>query len=210
MNRILNIFALIAIGLSIGWMMGMSVSPVVQTILTSVIAVVVSMLSLLMGVPPKTKTPVALWPIALFMVTMVLGSAGGVFTRTNDLLGPRPGVVAWRWGGNNVDSLIIARSLMASFITSTTQTSTNTNQRTAVLFGVIKPTPDFCERTRYANGGVLKTLIERLVVDRRASIHSPDEKRALDSLQRLLDAGLTDSTLKQIRTDLCKSNTTGS
>jgi hypothetical protein len=164
MNRILNVFALIAIGLSIGWMVGMSVSPVVQTVIASVLTLLISVISLLAGMPDKSASPpkaeksipgtptvethvlgnvitvlvtqpaphlkseqsepapkgqpkpaatatIALWPVAMFILFLAIGSALGVFTRTNHLLGVDAPAVAHKWTSNKTDSLLILRHL---------------------------------------------------------------------------------------------------
>ena len=147
--------------------MGMSVSPVVRNVLTSVLVVIVSVLSLLAGVPPKAESQpvkqskgpadaptvethvlgnvvtvliesrrgaddgkvrskkveqelakpsahrvsISLWPVALFVLFLALGSAGGIFTRTNHLLGVNAPAIAHKWARSKADSLLIIKHL---------------------------------------------------------------------------------------------------
>lgn len=230
MNRILNVCALFVSGLSIGWMMGMSVSPVVQTTLNTLLTMLVGILSLVAG----TQSLVAvdadkahqqwllylrkanLLPVGAFLFALSGGSAGGIFTRMNDLLGPSPAVVAWRWGASGTDSLKIAKILLATTygtsetIPSSTDGSVRRDRGVAVLYSRIKATSGFCERTKYKNGGELKTYLGRFIAEKQAGSNSSNQKHTLDSLQHLLNSNITETTLQQIRTDLCATNSTGS
>ncbi len=89
-----NAFSLIAIGLSVGWLMGLSVTPgVTSSILTSLMTVVVLLITVVSGLEKTTpdnepqKWRVSPIPIALFMVSLVVGSSLGVYARTHNWLG---------------------------------------------------------------------------------------------------------------------------
>lgn len=228
MNRILNTCALFISGLSIGWMMGMSVSPVVQTTLNTLLTLLVGILSLVAGTQSLAaadadKAHQQRWmylrranllPVGAFLLALSVGSATGIFTRTNDLLGPNPSVMAWRWGARGADSLTIAKSLLnrtcdtSETIASDTGGLSKINPQAAVLYSRIKATPDFCKQAEYKNGGELKTYIERFIAEKQAV--SISQKRSLDSLQHLLNSKIPDNVLQQIRNDLCATNSTGS
>ena len=79
---------LVVAGLGIGWLTGLSVSPVVGTVLTSIlgaVAGVVAGLTILDMEKPKLYNP---WPVALLILGIALGSPLGILARTNDLFGP--------------------------------------------------------------------------------------------------------------------------
>ena len=97
------ILALVVIGLGIGWLAGLSISPVVSIVITSVIGIAVAVLAALSGVKdefldPETSpatlrrflrnvTPV---PLAWLVAGLVIGSSIGLWARTHNWLSPAP------------------------------------------------------------------------------------------------------------------------
>lgn len=90
-------FALSAavIGVSTGFLTGLSVSPVVQVVLTSVLALVTALVSVMSGVtlehdPATAKPRVSIdpMPTAVFAFTLAIGACFGVMVRTHAWLGP--------------------------------------------------------------------------------------------------------------------------
>lgn len=111
-DKIINGFSLYMGGMAIGWLTGLSVSPVIQTILASLVAVIVSISAALAGIKmemPKekeeadttniTKPRILLdpLPIMLMVVGVAAGAALGVYARTNNWLGPRTNTFAEEW-----------------------------------------------------------------------------------------------------------------
>jgi hypothetical protein len=97
-------------GASLGWLTGLSVSPVIQGVLTAVLGVVISGVSVLAGLaaPPflaNKDTPkpeeakpsslgevasrVQFLPVAVLTIGLAAGATLGVFARTHDWLGSR-------------------------------------------------------------------------------------------------------------------------
>lgn len=120
-----NTIAMFTSGVSIGWLVGMSVAPVVQSTVSTVLALVVGILSLAAGLKELPalwvdKFPIAtyfsrirLLPMALFLVGLSIGSAWGLYTRTNNLLGPNAPSIARRWAVDRADSMRILRHMYA-------------------------------------------------------------------------------------------------
>ncbi|HWS87219.1 MAG TPA: hypothetical protein VN282_09660 [Pyrinomonadaceae bacterium] len=121
-------------GLALGWLVGLSVSPVIQTILTSLVAVVVSITSALAGLhaggqadgeegpaaagesePRGAKShkslPVAFdpVPVALMVIGLACGASVGVYARTNDWLGARGKSFAEEWSETGLPPQEITR-----------------------------------------------------------------------------------------------------
>jgi len=74
-------------GLGIGWLTGLSLSPVVGTVLTSVLGAVagaVAGLTVLDLEKPKHTNP---WPVALLVIGIALGSPLGILARTHNTFG---------------------------------------------------------------------------------------------------------------------------
>ena len=86
-----QILAVIAIGLGIGWLAGLSMSPVVSGLIASLMALASGVVIALRGVKmPNGKSLVNdARPLALLVVGVALGATGGVAVRAHDLLAPR-------------------------------------------------------------------------------------------------------------------------
>lgn len=94
------------IGGCLGWLMGMSASPVLGIVLTAILGVAAGLVSVLSGLPGgsevseagkgKLYRPTAL-PLTLLVLFLVGGSILGLWTRVNEWLGPEPKTVARRW-----------------------------------------------------------------------------------------------------------------
>ena len=104
MNILKNIVALILCGASIGWMIGLSVTPVIQGILTTVFSFIIVVLGLIAGVEPTDKFRVGnyikninLLPVGIFFLFLSIGAAVGIYTRTNDYLGVNPDRYFKKW-----------------------------------------------------------------------------------------------------------------
>jgi len=95
-----QILAVLLTGLSIGWLVGLSRSPVVAASIASLFALAGAMVAALHGVRPlgasvlKYRSGNA-WPVALLVLSVAIGASAGNLARTNDLLGrigpPREG-----------------------------------------------------------------------------------------------------------------------
>ena len=98
----LNSFCVLISGLGLGWLVGLSVSPVIQIILTSLIAIIVTLSGALAGISAtqpgndpqednkkRRSLSSALDPLPIMCLVMGLaaGSSLGVYARTNDWLG---------------------------------------------------------------------------------------------------------------------------
>jgi hypothetical protein len=113
-------------GIGIGWLIGLSVSPVIYVVITSVIALVVSIISALAGLKlnePETQSsdesrkkrrlqveinPV---PMTLTIVGLVIGASVGIYGRTNNWLGPRPSNFVERWKDTELSKKEISKRL---------------------------------------------------------------------------------------------------
>lgn len=118
-----NVIGLFASGLGLGWLVGLSVSPVLQVIVASIIALAVAATSALAGLKPESDTTassgaegkgssprfvpsglrVSLLPLTLLIVGIATGASAGIFTRTNNLLGLMPEISSKRWSGTGIE-----------------------------------------------------------------------------------------------------------
>jgi len=119
------------IGFGVGWLLGMSASPVLHLVVSSIIALVGAVVGALAGIhaesavsnqkdtpePPITgngshapDSPksrlrplnVNPMPLGVLVVGILVGSCVGVYVRTNDWLGPDPQRLALRWSGGGL------------------------------------------------------------------------------------------------------------
>lgn len=107
-------------GISVGWMVGLSVSPVVQITLNAVLGVLTAAVATVAGIQVSATTEnddvpkpasglasirVSITPIALFCFFTALGASCGVFARTNALLGGRAEIFTERWRGTGLSAV---------------------------------------------------------------------------------------------------------
>ena len=105
----MTILGIVLAGLSIGWLAGLSASPVVQGVLTAILGLAGSCVTLLVGLEPRLSSgkrsndspnapsagrvawlPAArVGPIVALTVALAAGASLGVFARTHDWLGTR-------------------------------------------------------------------------------------------------------------------------
>lgn len=124
-------------GLSVGWLVGLSVSPVVQITIEAILGVLVSASATVAGIKIQSKDSsnehvdvvpkqepglvgnsftVDVLPLAIFSLTLAVGSSFGVLARTNDLLGVRPAFIVKRWRGTGLDEPGLRRRLLDEFL----------------------------------------------------------------------------------------------
>lgn len=121
-----NSIAMALSGIALGWMIGMSASPVIKEVILSILVVFTTIMGLIGGFKinklpfdasvsfestpdnqfeiGKYMLKVDLLPIGLFMIFMLLGSFSGVYMRANDSLSLTPDEVAERWNFARADS----------------------------------------------------------------------------------------------------------
>ena len=121
-RQIQNAFCLLVSGFGLGWLVGLSVSPVVQTVLASLIALVVSLSTALAGLrtgdtqkedevstnssvnaPPRRNLTWRLpdfldpLPVMFMVVGLACGASVGVYGRANNWLGARSNIYVEEW-----------------------------------------------------------------------------------------------------------------
>ncbi len=88
-SRLVEILSLLLIGLGIGWLVGLSVSPVVSGVITSLLTVAGGLVVATRAIARRQgSTLPEAWPAALLVLGIALGASGGSLARTNGLLGP--------------------------------------------------------------------------------------------------------------------------
>jgi hypothetical protein len=193
-------------------MVGLSVSPIVQTIVGSVVALLVTLASGLAGIKPSGESPPAgedshapaakggrilkrsldPVPVSLFVIGLALGASLGTYARTNDWLGPDPARLVSRWKGSGLeDKEILQRAFNELYPLSSTPSedkkeekpsSTTTHQ--GVLFAV---TADQKAMLLTAQGNILKQrllLLKNKYID--SFVQSHPDSASLTALRDIL------------------------
>lgn len=111
-GSLLKGLSLLLSGTGVGWLIGSSVSEVIFAVITSLVALVVSVAGTLAGLnvereeqpdaadaKPRRKVRVEVdpLPIMFMIIGLVVGSSLGIYGRTNGWLGPRPSNYIERW-----------------------------------------------------------------------------------------------------------------
>ena len=128
-KRGFNAVCLLISGLSVGWLMGLSVSPVIQTILTSLLTIVIGITSALAGIslvqtqdsnadgtPAKRRPRVIFDPLPIMGLALgiAMGSALGVYARTNNWLGPKKNSFYEEWQDTGLTKEEVTRRVFDS------------------------------------------------------------------------------------------------
>lgn len=245
-----NGFALFLCGASLGWLMGMSTSPVLQTVLATLLAIIATLLTATLGLakssdnpgasltntlsglsgkmlgqpaserpatePPASKPvqPYNALPLGWFLFCLATGAAGGIFTRTNELLGTIPGVVAGRLGVSPTDSALVAKRLLDDLYgLSVSRTNESTTKgatgavasrfSAAALFSDVSDSVDFCASVKYLNGPELQDELNDQITDQLNRNPAEPKRRGLEQMQRLLTKQQSEGVLRQIKDQLC-------
>lgn len=85
-------------GISLGWLVGLSVSPVIQTVMSSLLGLVAGPAGLLVGLPTKQFSPthpaesrlhgpLTATPLAMLLLGIAVASSWGIYCRTHNWLG---------------------------------------------------------------------------------------------------------------------------
>lgn len=131
------ILCLLISGMGVGWLLGLSVSPVLHIIVASVIALVIGVVGALAGLESnpdgsatgkdsqtgeisisanKKSVKINPFPMTALIAGLVIGASFGVYTRTNELLGANPQRLAQRWNGvSGLDEASIKRRLFDQY-----------------------------------------------------------------------------------------------
>lgn len=148
--KIMNRFASVAFcGIAIGWLMGLSASPVVESVIAALLAVLVGYLTLKSG---EETRPLSLHKVNLLfgaLLGVVAGSVLGVYARTHDWLGYDTRAAEanfWSLHTGLPEQAIYQKMLEHQY----TREGGGTPINQGVLFST--PTPDECKSLRKARG----------------------------------------------------------
>jgi hypothetical protein len=142
--------------------MGLSASPVLTTVISSIVVVVGAAAAAMAGIRFRDVSILKLdcWPLAVFMVALVGGSAAGVVARTRDVLAPSPSTVLAKWEQLGVKKEVVVERLLAASYPETAGSVVTTEPQTANTFAKTDPRTGvlFADSAEGGNCSLLKAL----------------------------------------------------
>lgn len=95
MQKIKTFVNLTLIGISIGWMIGLSQSPIISGVVSTILAFIISILIAVSGLDYSknenrnliSKVNISLFPIAIFCFFLSISGTMGIYVRTHNYLG---------------------------------------------------------------------------------------------------------------------------
>lgn len=125
-----QVISMLVIGIGVGFLIGLSLSPVLHIIVGSLITLVVSIAGILVGIefkhenltsksensPPlasiaqiRKGAKISLAPLAIMIVGLAVGSAVGICARTNEWFGVNPDKLFLKWKGTGLEEKQVKR-----------------------------------------------------------------------------------------------------
>jgi hypothetical protein len=176
--------ALMVCGLGVGWLIGLSISPVVAVAVTAVMTVVVGLAGALAGLeqphadgqrPSLRSQSLNPTPLMVLVIGIVAGSGLGITARANAWLSPTVDQVAKRWNG--IDRGEISRRLFDQLYPPPTTNASGTEPKPYLTAtALFAASEDECDRFRSKQGEDLRTEL-------RSSVTSPAAKRFAEAVQ---------------------------
>lgn len=117
--RIINVISFLLCGISVGWLMGLSASPLIQTVIGSLLAIISSVMTILFslqegGIKDKITDKLGeinIVPLALFLIGLASAGTAGIYARTNDWFGINPISFREKWQVKDSDSSGVIKHL---------------------------------------------------------------------------------------------------
>lgn len=150
-------------GLGMGWLVGLSVSPVISIVITSITGAVAAVITALSGLEEKAKWSVSPVPLALLVVGLAIGSGVGIRTRNLDWFGRNLAAeaVMWEAAGLTLDKSEIVQRMFDDLYPNDGQQGENTQHSTSILFA---RATDECASLRNRAGEKLLTELKTSTV----------------------------------------------
>jgi hypothetical protein len=158
-TTLLAYLSLVITGFGIGWLVGLSVSPVVSVVITSVTGSAAAVIAAMSGIEGKEDKPedadkvqtsefkwnVTPFPIAMLVIGLIVGSTFGILARNHNWMGSGLSSELERWTNAGLDEKEVIRRLFDSEYPSTN--STESVPKGSYLFAV---SSEECGRLRGA------------------------------------------------------------
>ena len=160
-------------GLGVGWILGLSVSPAVQIVVSSMAALVACVAGVGAGINEIKGKRFAFDPsfVAWLIFGLCAGAPLGILARTNELFGTNPRFFVWRWSGTQMPAGQLQKVLFDSLYAvkstgkgETTNTPPANSVLGAALFVAISASD--CAEMENEHGDVLCAHLKSLAASR--------------------------------------------
>jgi hypothetical protein len=209
----LDSISLLLCGIGVGWLIGQSLSPVVNTVITSIVVLVASIVGTLSGIKTvperqtkgeikkdnnnhwlKNFTTISPLPLAILVTGLVAGSCLGIYARTNEWLSPNPQQFAQKWNDIGLADKDIKRRLFDTLYPLTPlsdipsknekQTQATPRHLAAALYGV---SSDDCSLLQTKHGKELRARLKALNNKRiNSALEKCNNDSCLESIKELV------------------------
>lgn len=183
--------AVVVSGAGIGWLLGLSASPVLHIVIASIMAIAGGVVATLANPPGKDDASTMARtlgaspaPLALLLAGIAVGSGAGIYARANEVF-VRPRAVIDRWVNLGLDRVRVTDALFEHLHPAATDGRTNPGLP-GLLFGVSVRDCDF---VRLQTGSALRARLETL--DRKplhAALERCSSDECLEALRDLICA----------------------
>jgi len=142
-RKVIRTASVFVCGIGVGWLIGLSYSPVIQVVITSIITLVASITSALAGMrsdpnehqarddaKPKRKLQFEInpYPMMLMIIGVALGASVGIYARANNWLGVRPNKFVEQWRVTGLSDNDISKRLFDDLHPDNTSSSAEPNK----------------------------------------------------------------------------------
>ena len=186
-----RLVALMFCGLSLGWLVGLSDSPVIKVVISAILSLVVGAIGAVASIDKansedrlnKLSQSLNLIPICVLVISIALGASLGVYARTHNWLGRTSKDVISYWRETGLDSIWVARQLFLSEYASkvsgvdSSQYQRLSNDNEGVLHSYLSK--DECSKIRSAESFVQMKVRTLVVTPKRIK----QFVQSLDSVQ---------------------------
>ena len=185
--------AAFVLGSSVGWLVGLSLSPVVHIMVAAIMSLVVTVTGVAVGVNELKGKRFEFNPRFLVWLTigMAIGAPIGVFVRSNEYLAANPGRIAERWSVDEASSNVVRKALLTMWLENAVRqkpvASEEKGERLPWMGGLIDTPEGFCAVISDKRGNALRYQITN----------------SIPGLRKLA-SGLNDEQLEELRAILCR------
>lgn len=170
-----NNLCIVFSGVFLGWLMGLSVAPVVKDVITSLMLIITTFLTILSGIKniddkiPSSKylslvKSLSIVPVLSLMLGVAVGATSGVYVRAHNYLGPSPQFYIDQWSGSGIDKNEIAQKIFDSNYSLASVSSDIPNAQISSVRGsnlsvLFSANADICQRMLVAKEYEMKRYI---------------------------------------------------
>ena len=195
-----NTIGCLLIGLSLGWMVGLSVSPVLQVLISSIITLIASAITVIVGLKPSESNSsssstnlekfidrrINVIPMAIFLSSLAIGTTISIYNRTNDKFGLHPNNLVDKWFEDSLSRQRWKEELFRK----TYLDGINDNQQRQFTAGLFRVNADECGMLISKSGEELRASLLQISNGRFDSvIRSCNSERCLEELRNMICEG---------------------